>query len=35
MPWRPDDWEGDDPCWKLIADVVELSEDIVDDRVLF
>ena len=35
MPWRPYDWEGDDPCWKLIAGVVELSEDIVDDRVLF
>lgn len=26
MPWRPDDWEGDDPCWKLIAGVVELPE---------
>lgn len=24
MPWRPSDWEGDDPCWKLIAAVVEL-----------
>lgn len=24
MPWRPTDWEGDDPCWKLIAAVVEL-----------
>jgi hypothetical protein len=24
MPWRPADWEGDDPCWKLIAAVVEL-----------
>jgi len=24
MPWRPPDWEGDDPCWKLIAGVVEL-----------
>lgn len=24
MPWRPPDWEGDDPCWKLIAAVVEL-----------
>jgi hypothetical protein len=35
MPWRPDDWEGDDPCWKLIAGVVELPEDLVDDRVLF
>ena len=35
MPWRPDDWEGDDPCWKLIAGVVELPEDIVDDEVLF
>lgn len=24
MPWRPSDWEGDDPCWKLIAAVLEL-----------
>lgn len=24
MPWRPSNWEGDDPCWKLIAAVVEL-----------
>jgi hypothetical protein len=24
MPWRPADWEGDDPCWKLIAAMVEL-----------
>ncbi|MCC3413786.1 MAG: hypothetical protein JGK24_16475 [Microcoleus sp. PH2017_29_MFU_D_A] len=29
MPWRPDDWEGDDPCWKLIAGVIELEEDII------
>lgn len=35
MPWRPDDWEGDDPCWKLIAGVIELPEDIIDDPVLF
>ncbi len=27
LPHRPsDDWEGDDPCWKLIAGVIELSE---------
>lgn len=25
MPWRPPNWEGDDPCWKLIAGVIELS----------
>ncbi|MDJ0620088.1 MAG: hypothetical protein QNJ63_25670 [Calothrix sp. MO_192.B10] len=25
MPHRPDDWEGDDPCWKIIAGVIELS----------
>jgi hypothetical protein len=25
MPHRPSDWEGDDPCWKLIAAVIELS----------
>jgi hypothetical protein len=31
MPWRPDDWEEDDPCWKLIAGVVELPEDIAVD----
>lgn len=24
MPWRPTDWEGGDPCWKLIAAVMEL-----------
>ena len=33
MPWRPDDWQGDDPCWKLIASVVELPEDVVDDEI--
>jgi hypothetical protein len=33
MPWRPDDWQGDDPCWKLIAGVVELPEDVVDDEI--
>ncbi|MEG4962194.1 MULTISPECIES: dual OB domain-containing protein [unclassified Microcoleus] len=33
MPWRPDNWEGGDPCWKLIAGVVELSEDVVDDEI--
>ncbi len=27
LPHRPsDDWEGDDPFWKLIAGVIELSE---------
>ncbi|MGK7946679.1 MAG: hypothetical protein AB4058_19645 [Microcystaceae cyanobacterium] len=26
MPYRFSDWEGDDPCWKLIAGVIELSE---------
>ncbi|MDJ0717249.1 MAG: hypothetical protein QNJ54_24030 [Prochloraceae cyanobacterium] len=25
MPYRPLNWEGDDPCWKLIAGVIELS----------
>ena len=35
MPWRRDNWEGGCRCWKLIAGVVELPEDIVDDRVLF
>ncbi len=27
MPWRPPDWEGDEPCWKLIAAVIELDAD--------
>lgn len=28
MPWRPDDWRAEgDPCWKLIAKVVELPEE--------
>lgn len=26
MPWRPPDWEGGDPCWKLIAGVIELAD---------
>jgi len=26
MPWRPSDWEGGDPCWKLIAGVIELPD---------
>lgn len=26
MPHRPPNWEGDDPCWKLIAGVTELDE---------
>lgn len=25
IPWRPPNWEGDDPCWKLIAGVIELQ----------
>jgi hypothetical protein len=25
LPWRPPDWTGDDPCWKLIAGVIELD----------
>jgi len=26
MPWRPPDWQGDgEPCWKLVAGVVELG----------
>ncbi len=24
MPWAPPNWEGEDPCWKLIAGVIEL-----------
>jgi hypothetical protein len=24
IPWAPPDWEGEDPCWKLIAGVIEL-----------
>ncbi|MBD2184702.1 dual OB domain-containing protein [Aerosakkonema funiforme] len=26
MPWRPPDWERGDPCWKLIAGVIELPD---------
>lgn len=22
MPWKPDSWEGEKPCWKLIAGVI-------------
>ena len=25
MPYRPPEWDGDDPCWKLIAAVIELD----------
>ncbi len=25
MPWRPRNWEGDDPGWKLIAGAIELT----------
>jgi hypothetical protein len=25
MPHRPPNWEGGDPCWKLIAGIIELS----------
>ncbi|MCT7984222.1 hypothetical protein NG796_13045 [Laspinema sp. A4] len=24
MPWAPPNWEGEPPCWKLIAGVIEL-----------
>lgn len=27
LPWQPPNWEGETPCWKLIAGVIELSED--------
>lgn len=26
MPYAPQEWEGDPPCWKLIAGVIELSD---------
>ncbi|MDY6785052.1 MAG: hypothetical protein SW833_21330 [Cyanobacteriota bacterium] len=26
MPWQPADWEGEIPCWKLIAAVIELGK---------
>ncbi len=27
MRWKPtDNWEGEPPCWKLIAGVIELPE---------
>ncbi|MDG2989889.1 hypothetical protein L3556_02910 [Candidatus Synechococcus calcipolaris G9] len=25
MPWGPPDWDGEYPCWKLIAGVIEIS----------
>lgn len=24
MPWAPDDWEGEQPCWKLIAGLIKI-----------
>lgn len=24
IPWAPPDWNGEDPCWKLIAGVIEI-----------
>ena len=31
MPWKPVDWDADeDPCWKLVAGVVELEPAAVD-----
>jgi hypothetical protein len=24
MPWAPSNWEGEVPCWKLIAGVIEI-----------
>lgn len=26
MPWTPDNWEGEAPCWKLIAGVIEIPK---------
>jgi hypothetical protein len=26
MPYAPQEWEGEPPCWKLIAGVIELSD---------
>lgn len=35
MPHRPPNWEGDDPCWKLIAAVIELeTENSLKDELL-
>ncbi|MGK7875952.1 MAG: hypothetical protein AB4426_22440 [Xenococcaceae cyanobacterium] len=34
MPWRPANWEGDDPCWKLIAAVIELPRKEKDEDEL-
>ncbi|MFP4135259.1 MAG: dual OB domain-containing protein [Halothece sp.] len=25
MPWAPKKWEGEAPCWKLIAGVIQIS----------
>lgn len=35
MPHRPPNWEGDDPCWKLIAAVIDLEpKNNSDDELL-
>lgn len=26
IPWRPDNWEDEAPCWKLIAGVIEIPK---------
>ena len=31
LPHRPPSWKGEDPCWKLIAGVIELS---ISDLIL-
>jgi hypothetical protein len=32
MPYRPPEWDGDDPCWKLIAAVIELDPTAASSR---
>jgi hypothetical protein len=27
LPWAYDSWRGEKPCWKLIAGVIELTDD--------
>jgi hypothetical protein len=35
IPWAPPKWEGETPCWKLIAGVIELCSLTEYDLILF
>jgi hypothetical protein len=34
IPWAPLNWEGEIPCWKLIAGVIELPDLPNSDLIL-